>query len=77
MLDHGGNLDVAIERFGGRLDDWIDLSTGINRRPYPVGELQPRHWRALPSGSDWRASGDPAAAATGASRPDQDSRADI
>jgi len=52
MLDHGGNLDVAIERFGGRLDDWIDLSTGINRRPYPVGELQPRHWRALPSGSD-------------------------
>src|SRR6266550_1280804 len=52
MLDHGGNLDVAIERFGGRLDDWIDLSTGINRRPYPVGEWQPRHWRALPSGSD-------------------------
>jgi cobalamin biosynthetic protein CobC len=52
MLDHGGNLDVARERFGGRLEDWIDLSTGINRRPYPLSELQPRHWTALPSRSD-------------------------
>jgi cobalamin biosynthetic protein CobC len=49
MPDHGGNLDVAIRRFGGRLEDWIDLSTGINRRSYPVGELQPRAWAALPS----------------------------
>jgi cobalamin biosynthetic protein CobC len=49
MPDHGGNLDVAIKRFGGRLDDWIDLSTGINRQPYPVGKLQPRSWTALPS----------------------------
>jgi cobalamin biosynthetic protein CobC len=52
MLDHGGNLDVAVKRFGGGLDNWIDLSTGINRRPYPVGQLQPRHWSALPSRSD-------------------------
>jgi len=49
MQDHGGNLDVAIKRFGGRLDEWIDLSTGINRRPYPIGELALRHWTALPS----------------------------
>jgi cobalamin biosynthetic protein CobC len=49
MLDHGGNLDVACQRFGGRPEDWIDLSTGINRRPYPVGELQARSWTALPS----------------------------
>src|SRR5689334_19483307 len=52
MLDHGGNLDVARGRFGGRLEDWIDLSTGINRRPYPLGELELRHWTALPSRSD-------------------------
>lgn len=52
MLDHGGNLDVAIRRFGGSVDDWIDLSTGINRRPYPVPEFQPRHWTALPSRAD-------------------------
>ena len=49
MLDHGGNLDVALRRFGGRPEEWIDLSTGINRQPYPVGNLPPRHWTALPS----------------------------
>src|SRR5215813_4125679 len=49
MLDHGGNLDVACARFGGRVEDWIDLSTGINRQPYPVGELPLRCWTALPS----------------------------
>jgi cobalamin biosynthetic protein CobC len=52
MPDHGGNLDVALTRFGGRAEDWIDLSTGINRRPYPVGELPPYRWRALPSRAD-------------------------
>src|SRR6201986_1583152 len=51
-VDHGGNLDVARARFGGRLEDWIDLSTGINRRPYPVPQLEPRHWNALPSRAD-------------------------
>lgn len=49
MLDHGGNLDLACKLFGGRLEEWIDLSTGINRQPYPVGELQARSWSALPS----------------------------
>jgi cobalamin biosynthetic protein CobC len=49
MLDHGGNLDLACKLFGGRLQDWIDLSTGINRQSYPVGELQMRSWTALPS----------------------------
>jgi cobalamin biosynthesis protein CobC len=52
MLDHGGNLDLACKLFGGRLEEWIDLSTGINRQPYPVGELQARSWTALPSRAD-------------------------
>jgi cobalamin biosynthetic protein CobC len=52
MREHGGNLDVAIERFGGRVDDWIDLSTGINRVPYPARDVDVRHWQALPSRSD-------------------------
>jgi cobalamin biosynthetic protein CobC len=52
IRDHGGNLDVALARFGGALEDWIDLSTGINRRPYPLPALAPRHWSALPSRSD-------------------------
>ena len=50
-LEHGGNLDVALQRFGGHARDWIDLSTGINRQPYPVGELPPACWSALPSRS--------------------------
>jgi cobalamin biosynthetic protein CobC len=49
MIDHGGNLDVARARFGGELADWIDLSTGINRLPYPVPQLPAHRWHALPS----------------------------
>ncbi|KRQ01139.1 threonine-phosphate decarboxylase CobD [Bradyrhizobium sp. DASA03076] len=48
MREHGGNLDLAQQRFGGRAEDWIDLSTGINRLPYPVGEISPYYWRSLP-----------------------------
>lgn len=46
MRDHGGNLDAARARYGGAA--WIDLSTGINRRPYPVPALPPEVWTALP-----------------------------
>ncbi|WP_404655667.1 threonine-phosphate decarboxylase CobD [Bradyrhizobium sp. USDA 336] len=49
MREHGGNLDLAQQRFGGRAEDWIDLSTGINRLPYPVSEVSARAWSALPS----------------------------
>jgi cobalamin biosynthetic protein CobC len=49
MRDHGGNIDGAIARFGG--SDWIDLSTGINRAPYPVPALHPDDWTMLPTRS--------------------------
>ncbi len=52
MREHGGNLDQAMQRFGGSVADWIDLSTGINRQPHPVGEIELRHWGALPSQAD-------------------------
>lgn len=45
--DHGGNLDVAMARYGA--GDWIDLSTGINRRTYPMPEMPPSVWTALPT----------------------------
>jgi cobalamin biosynthesis protein CobC len=51
MPEHGGNLDQALQRFGGDARDWIDLSTGINRKPYPVGKLPETVWSALPSKS--------------------------
>jgi cobalamin biosynthetic protein CobC len=52
MLEHGGNLDLALQHFGGHVEDWIDLSTGINRQPYSLPPFSPRQWSALPSRSE-------------------------
>lgn len=49
MRDHGGNMDWAMGRYGGAAGDWIDLSTGINRVPYPVPALPPEVWTMLPT----------------------------
>jgi len=46
--DHGGGLDAAVATYGGVRSDWLDLSTGINPVPYPVGEISPEAWTALP-----------------------------
>lgn len=46
--DHGGGLDAAMARFGGAAGDWLDLSTGINPQPYPVGETSAEAWMRLP-----------------------------
>ena len=46
--DHGGGIDAAAARHGGARSDWLDLSTGINPVPYPVGDLPPEAWTALP-----------------------------
>lgn len=46
--DHGGGLDAAVALYGGDRSDWIDLSTGINPRPYPLPELTASVWTALP-----------------------------
>ncbi|TMV11463.1 threonine-phosphate decarboxylase [Arenibacterium halophilum] len=46
--DHGGGLDAAAARFGGTRSDWIDLSTGINPRPYRISGFAPDDWTALP-----------------------------
>lgn len=63
MRDHGGNLDAAIAQFGR--GDWIDLSTGINRRPYPLPEFAPQDWTALPTASAMAKLRDAAAQAYG------------
>lgn len=51
MRDHGGNLDWAVRRYGGSAEDWIDLSTGINRAPYPLPPLSHSAWTCLPTAS--------------------------
>lgn len=47
MRDHGGDIDRARARYGGT--DWIDLSTGINRQPWPVPPLPAPVWTDLPT----------------------------
>lgn len=46
--DHGGGLDAAVATYGGVRGDWLDLSTGINPVPYPVGKISPDAWTDLP-----------------------------
>mgnify|MGYP001760885675 CR=1 FL=1 len=50
MRDHGGDLDRAARDFGGAA--WIDLSTGINRRPYVPAPLSAHALSALPTRAD-------------------------
>lgn len=48
MIFHGGGLDKAVEKYGGKKTDWLDLSTGINPNPYPVYGVDPLAWARLP-----------------------------
>ena len=45
---HGGDLAGARALFPQAPADWLDLSTGINAEPYPVGEISPAAWTRLP-----------------------------
>lgn len=45
---HGGDLVSASNRYGIPVEQWLDLSTGINPDSYPVGELDPAVFQRLP-----------------------------
>lgn len=47
-IQHGGNLFLAIEEFGGRAEDWLDLSTGISPFSIDLPEFHQDVWRRLP-----------------------------
>lgn len=51
-LRHGGDVDAAAEAFGTPAEGWLDLSTGINPVPYPVGDIEPAAWHRLPTETD-------------------------
>ncbi len=59
---HGGDLDIIRRQFPAAPKPWIDLSTGINPRPYPVPDLPVEAWMRLPSRADEMAVCDVAAA---------------
>jgi cobalamin biosynthetic protein CobC len=48
VLNHGGRLEAARRRFPDAPEPFIDLSTGINRVPYPVGDLASDTFLRLP-----------------------------
>ncbi len=52
MLEHGGRLRRAAAQFGIALDDWLDLSTGINPHAYPVPPVPTHAWHRLPEDED-------------------------
>jgi cobalamin biosynthetic protein CobC len=51
-LVHGGDLGAVMRRFPDAPKPWLDLSTGINPVPYPVGALAEEAWSRLPSRDD-------------------------
>jgi cobalamin biosynthetic protein CobC len=49
---HGGNINAARLLFPNAPESWVDLSTGINRIPYPVEFIAPDVWAKLPEPSE-------------------------
>jgi cobalamin biosynthetic protein CobC len=45
---HGGGIAAAAARFGGKPEDWLDLSTGINPNPVAVPQIDGAAWHRLP-----------------------------
>lgn len=52
MLEHGGRRRAAAQRYGIAESDWLDLSTGINPRGYPVPPVPAEAWQRLPEDDD-------------------------
>jgi cobalamin biosynthesis protein CobC len=49
---HGGNVTAAAREFGVSVEDWIDLSTGINAACYPDTQVSEHALRMLPTPGD-------------------------
>lgn len=49
---HGGRPRAAAARYGIPVDQWLDLSTGINPHAWPVPHLPAQVWQRLPEDDD-------------------------
>ncbi|ARM88820.1 L-threonine-O-3-phosphate decarboxylase [Rhizobium sp. CIAT894] len=47
-IAHGGGITAAAATFGGRPEDWLDLSTGINPCAVTLPDIPARAWHRLP-----------------------------
>ncbi len=52
MLEHGGNLALAAQQYNIPLENWLDLSTGINPENYPIPAIPTTLWQRLPLDND-------------------------
>ena len=52
MLEHGGNLAAAAKLYGIPLENWLDLSTGLNPNGYPISDISAAVWQKLPLADD-------------------------
>ncbi|MBA8907983.1 threonine-phosphate decarboxylase CobD [Aminobacter ciceronei] len=66
IVDHGGNLSRAQQRFPFAPRPWLDLSTGINACPYPAAPVSSDSLLRLPEEADLLALAASAARAYGA-----------
>jgi cobalamin biosynthesis protein CobC len=52
MLEHGGRLLQAVQRYGVPREHWLDLSTGINPIAWQGAPLPTVSWNRLPEDED-------------------------
>ncbi len=52
MLEHGGQLRAAAARHGIAMEEWLDLSTGINPIPFIPPQIPLAAWARLPQEQD-------------------------
>ncbi len=52
MLEHGGQLLEAAKKYKIPVQQWMDLSTGINPHAWPITTIAPQIWGRLPQQND-------------------------
>lgn len=52
MLEHGGKVRRAAQEFDIPLQDWLDLSTGLNPQSWPLPTIAKDAWTRLPEEED-------------------------
>jgi cobalamin biosynthetic protein CobC len=48
QIVHGGGVTAAARLYGGKPEDWLDLSTGINPNPVALPDIPASAWHRLP-----------------------------
>lgn len=48
VIVHGGGIGAAAALYGGHVEEWLDLSTGLNPCPPAVPDVSASAWQRLP-----------------------------